>query len=320
MKRMMIVFLGTLFVAALYGEVSAAYPDKPIKAIIGQEAGANTDISARAVFQLLEKELGQPIMVINKPGAGGALGMRELYAAKPDGYTIGVDANLNVLKLQGLLPVDHHDFDVLAIPSVGASAVAVPQKSPFKTIKELVEYAKKNPEKLKFSSVAKGGANYTMAKYFEQVAGVRFTIINNPGGASFIATQVGGGHTDLGIAGTAVLKIMKDAGNLRFLGTLSEERVPGFEDIPTLKENGINVVYLTWHVYVAPKGIPKEAVQRLTSALAKVAITPEYKQWCIQQGRIPTPQYLGEAAVKFLDQNLEIQLPILEELGMTKKK
>jgi len=319
MNWLFAIVLG-IFLIGDAGSAAPAFPDKPIKAIIGQEAGSATDIAARAIFQIMEKDLGQPFMVINKPGAGSALGMREVFEAKPDGYTIGATGTLNTLKLQGLLRGDHHDFDVLAMPSGGVSAVAVPQKSPFNTVKELVEYAQKNPEKLRLSSVAKGGVFHAQAKYFERVVGVRFKIIANPGGASHIATQVSGGHADLGIAGTVALKSQKDAGNLRFLGVMSGERMPGMDEIPTLKESGYPVVFLTWVAYAAPKGIPREAYQKLTSAFSKAAATQEYKQWCIQQGRIPTPQHMGEAAVKLLDQDQEMQLPILEELGLIKKK
>lgn len=319
MTWLMAILLSVFFVGG-FGSESSAYPDKPIKAIIGQEAGSATDLGARAIFQIMEKDLGQPFMVINKPGAGSALGMREVYDAKPDGYTIGASGTLNVLKLQGLLPANHNDFDIISIPSVSVSAVAVPQKSPFKTVKELVEYAKMNPEKLRLSSVSKGGVFHVQAKYFEHVAGVRFKIIANPGGAHFVATQVAGGHADLGVAGIVALKSQKAAGNLRFLGVMSGERVHGMEDIPTLKESGYNVVFLTFVVYAAPKGIPRDAAQKLTAAFAKAAATPEYKQWCIQQGRIPTPQYTGEVALKILDQDLEMQFPILEELGVIKKK
>ncbi len=303
------------------GGASAAYPDKPIKSLICYEAGSATDIMGRQFYQYVEKELGQPIMVVNKPGAASALGLRELYDSKPDGYTWGMSCSVNVLKMMGLLPYDHHDFQVQSVASLTWSALVVPAKSPFKTVKDLVDYAKANPGKLRWSTTSKGAVFYIQAKYFEQVTGTKFNLIANPGGASFIATQVGGGHADVGISSYRPLQSQIEAKNIRVLGITTEKRVPGFENLPTLREQGYDIVLSAWAAGVAPKGLPPEVVQRIDSATKKVAESKEWRDYCITSGSVATPEYVGgEGVVKFLDRDAQIQQPILEELGLIKKK
>jgi len=318
MKKLYFIFLISVILIFYTKEINS-FPIKPIKVIVGYEAGSSTDIAARVIFPILERDLGQPIIIINKPGAASSIAMREVYKEKPDGYTWGVSCSVSVFKLLGLMPLDHNDFSILAIPSLGVAAVAVPAKSPFKSIKELVEYAKENPGKLRCSTTSKGAVHWMQAKNFEQAAGVKFNIIPNPGGASFIATQVGGGHVDLGVASMAALRAQRDAGNLRFLAVMAETRVPGFEEIPTLKENGYNATYVSWQCYLAPKGLPSEIYERLKQAFYRTANSQEYRQWCLKNARIPTPEYIGEKAIKFLDEDREVQKPILEEIGAIKK-
>ena len=302
------------------GEGSAAYPDKPIKSLICYEAGSATDIGGRQFYKYLEKELGQPIMVVNKPGAASALGLREIYDSKPDGYTIGMSCSINVLKIQGLLPYTHHDFHVSSVASLTWSALAVPAKSPFKTIKELVDYAKANPGKLRWSTTSKGAVYWIQSRYFERVTGTKFNLIANPGGASYIATQLGGGHADVGIAAFRPLQGQIEAKNIRILGITTQKRVPGFENLPTLKEQGYDIVLSSWAAGVAPKGLPPEVSQKLIAATKKVAESKEWRDYCVMAGSMATPEYVGEGVMKFLDQDAEIQRPILEEIGVVKSK
>jgi len=298
-----------------------AFPDKPLKAIIGYEAGSATDIGARDFFQpLLEKEMGQPIMIVNKPGAASALAMRELYDSKPDGYTIGLSCSINVLKIQGHLPYTHRDFDVLAVPSLTWSVLAVPGKSPFKSTKDLIEFAKANPGKLRMSTTTRGAVFWIQARYFERLTGTKFNLIVNPGGASYVATQLGGGHADVGIASYRPLKSQIDAGNIRILGITMAQRVPGFTQYPTLKEQGIEMVITAWSAHLAPKGLPADVYKKWLTAYAKVAASKEWEERSLKSASNASPECVGEEAVKFLDKDAEIQRPILEEIGTGKKK
>lgn len=303
-----------VFLVGTYGDAYAAYPDKPIKVIIGYEAGSSADVVARSLLPLVEKELGQPTMIINKPGAASGLAMRELYDSKPDGYTIGISSSVNVLKIQGVLPYTHHDFDVLAVPSLVWCVLAVSAKTPFKSTGELIEYAKANPGKLRMSTTSKGATYWFFANYFERVAGVKFNIIANPGGATHIATQLGGGHADVGIAGYTALQSQIEAGNIRVLAITAAKRVQGFENHPTLKEQGLDIVFESGNFYVAPKGLPPDIYKKLLSAFSKAISSEKWRDWCAIKASTATPEYVGEAAVKLMDQDAEMQRPILESL------
>jgi len=320
MKKVIFSLVLILFLGIESGQSSADYPDKPIKSLICYEAGSATDIGGRQFYKYLEKELGQPIMVVNKPGAASALGLREIYNSKPDGYTIGMSCSVNVLKIMGLLPYDHHDFHVTSLASLTWSALVVSAKSPFKTVKELVDYAKANPGKLRWSTTSKGAVYWIQSRYFERVTGTQYNLIANPGGASYVATQVGGGHADVGIAAYRPLQGQIEAKNIRILGITTEKRVPGFENLPTLKEQGYNIVLSAWAAGVAPKGLPPEVSQKLILAAKKVAESKEWRDYCVMAGSMATPEYVGEGVMKFLDQDAEIQRPILEEIGAAKSK
>jgi len=320
MMKVMLVWAQIFILLSLWsGEGSAAYPDKPIKSLICYEPGSATDIMGRAFYKHLEKELGQPIMVVNKPGAASALGLREIYDSKPDGYTIGLSCSVNVLKTMGLLPYTHHDFSVLSVASLTWSALVVSAKTPYKNVKELVDDAKANPGKLRWSTTSKGAVFWIQSRYFERLTGTKFNLIANPGGASYIATQLGGGHADVGIASYRPLQSQVEAKNIRVLGITTEARVPGFENLPTLKEQGYNIVLSAWAAGVAPKGLPPEVYQKIISTTRKVAESKEWRDYCVATGSVASPEYVGEAAAKFLDRDAEIQRPILEEIGVTKK-
>lgn len=320
MKRKFFIFtLSVFFLGVLISGVSA-YPDKPIKLIIGYEAGSASDLIGRTFLKHMEKELGQPFMIVNKPGAASALGLRELLDAKPDGYTLGMSCSVNVLKILGHLPKTHHDFDVIGIPLLTGSVLAVPANSPFKSVKELVEHAKANPNKLRMSTTSKGAVFWIHARYFERLTGAKFNLISNPGGASFIATQLGGGHADVGFAAYMPLQGQIKAGNIRMLGVTTEKRVEAFPDLPTFKEQGYDMVVTGWAAILAPKGLPSDIHKKLLSAHAKIVGMKAWQDFCKVTGSVGSPEYTGEGAIKHLDQDAEIQRPILEEIGAVQSK
>ena len=314
MKRFLIGTFVVLLFGVFFNEARAAYPDKPIKVIIGYEAGSSGDSVARALYPLMEKELGQPFVIINKPGAASALAMREVMEAKPDGYTFGMSFSINVLKIQGLLPYTHRDFDVLSIPARAGAVLAVPFKSHIQSAKELVDYAKENPGKLRMSTTAKGAAHWIQVAMFERATGAKFAVIENPGGGSYIATQLGGNHADAGILSFSAILSQYQSGNVRFLATTGPSRMRGYDKLQTLKEQGYNMVSTTGVTILGPKKLPPEIYKRLTSTFAKVTGSQEWADWCMRRANTPTPNLVGEEAAKFLDQEAESMRPILETL------
>ncbi|MGZ8212601.1 MAG: tripartite tricarboxylate transporter substrate binding protein, partial [Burkholderiales bacterium] len=256
------------------------YPVKPITAIVAVEAGADGDVLVRPIYQRMSKMLGQPILVVNKPGGGSSIGYRELHAAKPDGYTIGWgSATIITNKLQGVSPLDYHDFTQL-----GAYATYFPiliastkTKLQFNTVQDAISYAKKNPGAINFSTAGVGQSWWVAATAFIGGTGIKVNTIPQPGTGAMTVAQVAGGHAELGVAAMGSAKSMVEAGQVKFLATLGGSRAPApYDKIPTVKELGYDVVWESTNFIMGPPKMPKEIVQVLADAVEKAAKDPEF--------------------------------------------
>jgi len=206
MKRLLIAILSVLpglgFFSLGVAQAAEKYPVKPIVCIVAVEAGADGDVLVRPVMQRVSKMLGQPIMIVNKPGAGSSIGYRELHAAKPDGYTIGWgSATIITNKLQGVSPLDYHDFTQLGgyatfFPIVIGSTKS---KIQFNTIQEAIAHAKANPGKLNMATAGVGQSWWVAAMSFLGGTGININTIPQAGAGALVVAQVAGGHAELGL-------------------------------------------------------------------------------------------------------------------------
>ena len=189
--------------------------------------------------------LGQPILVVNKPGGGSSIGYQKLHAGWPDGYTIGWgSATIITNKVQGVSPLDHHDFTQLGAYATYFPIVVASTKSkvPLNTIQEAVQYAKANPGKLNMSTAGVGQSWWVAAMAMIGGTGIQVNTIPQPGAGAMTIAQVAGGHAELGVAALGSAKSMIEAGQMKFLATLGEARAPAqYDKIPTEKELGYNV-------------------------------------------------------------------------------
>jgi tripartite-type tricarboxylate transporter receptor subunit TctC len=256
------------------------YPVKPIQCIVAVEAGADGDVLVRPILERVSKTLGQPIVVVNKPGGGSSIGYRELHAARPDGYTIGWgSATIITNKLQGVSPLDHHDFTQLGayatyFPIVISSTKTKPQ---FNTIQEAISYAKANPGKINMSTAGVGQSWWVAAMSLIGGTGINVNTIPQPGAGAMTVAQVAGGHAELGVAALGSAKSMIEAGQVKFLATLGDARAPApYDKIPTAKELGYNVSWESTNFLMGPPKMPKEVVTVLVNAIEKAAKDPEY--------------------------------------------
>ena len=286
MNRWAITWVGIClpFAAA---HAASSYPVKPINCIVAVEAGADGDVLVRPLLDRMSKTLGQPIVVVNKPGGGSSIGYREVHAAKPDGYTIGWgSATIITNKLQGVSPLDYHDFTHLGgyatfFPIVIASAKSKPQ---FGTIKEVIEYAKANPGKLDVSTAGVGQSWWVAAMAFIGGTGLKVNTIPQPGAGAMTVAQVAGGHAPVGVAALGSAKSMIDAGQVKFLATLGDGRAPApYDKYPTMKELGYDVSWESTNFLMGPKNMRKEAVAALSAALEKAAKDPEYVKFAVSR-------------------------------------
>ena len=284
MKKFAIAILGALSCAGFLGAGAAqaadSYPVKPITFIVAVEAGADGDVLVRPLMQRVSQMLGQPIVIVNKPGGGSSIGYSELHAAKPDGYTLGWgSATIITNKLQGVSPLDYNDFTQL-----GGYAVFFPillastkSKQTFNTVQEAIAFAKANPGKVTLSTAGVGQSWWVAAMSFLGGTGINMNSIPQPGAGAMTVAQVAGGHAELGIAALGAAKAMVESGQIKFIASLGDNRAPApYDKVPTIRELGYDVSWESTNFVFGPPKLPKEIVAVLVSAIEKAAREPDF--------------------------------------------
>ncbi|ANN70502.1 tripartite tricarboxylate transporter substrate binding protein [Bordetella bronchialis] len=272
---------GTMMLGA--SAAAAEWPERPVELIVGFAAGGGTDITARTLAVFLEKELGGSVVVVNKPGASGALGLGLVARAKPDGYTLGMTNMPGLLTL----PIERNagftgaDFTYLATLVRDPSAFSVKADSPYQSLKQLIDAARAKPGRLSYGSTGVGTDDHLALVMFEAATG---TDLNHVpfNGAGPLRNAVLGGHADVG--GMNLGEAMPYSGSkLRILAQASDKRSPLAPDVPTFKEQGVDLVFASERGVVAPKGLPPEVEQKLAKALERIANNPEFQKTMLQQ-------------------------------------
>ena len=326
MKRFVVVVLNLFFClgSAQWAVVQSAeqFPNKPITCIVAVEAGADGDVVNRQLMQNLSQVLGQPIMVVNKPGAGSAIGYRELHNAKPDGYTIGwASATIVTNRLQGISPIDYHDYTQLGayatfFPILVASTMT--QRN-FKTVQEVISYARAHPGEVSMAIAGIGHSWWVAAMSFLNGTGLEINGIPQAGGGAMVINQVAGGHTDLGIGALGSAKGMIGNGRLRFLASLGDERAPApYDQFPTVKELGYEVSWESTNMVLGPPKMPQGVVDILVKGIEKVSHDPNFIKFCIRTdarwGYIPP-----DKVVPVMDKRRMAVREIMSKAGILKE-
>ena len=304
-------------------QAAEKYPVKPITCLIPLEAGSDGDIAMRPMMNKAATILGKPILIVNKPGAACTIGYRELLAAKPDGYTISSATGTIVSnKLQGLMPYDYRNFTVIGIYWVGTPIITASTKSKrnFKTIAEVLAYAKLHPGEVSIATGGTGQILWIATMAFQEATGLEFNVIPQEGAGGFATAQVAGGHTDLGVSFLASAKPQIEAGNIRLLAVFGSRRAPGkYADIPALKEIGYDVPVASPNAILGPPKMPKEVTHKLISAFETVYNDAEFQQHIINRNSLPS-YFPSEKAVERYDQDRRIYKSIMEKAGVLKEK
>lgn len=263
------------------GVAQAAWPERPIRMIVAYAPGGGTDIIARVMAPYIAKHLGPnaSIVVMNRPGAGGAIGFAELANAAPDGYTIGFINTPNVLTIpiERKVPFTWQSFDLLGNVIDDPGNFSVHADSPVKSLAELVAYAKANPGAVSYGTTGIGSDDHLAAMMFERAAGVKLTHVPFKGGAevhnAIASKQIYMASMNIGEA----LQYQKGGTPLRHLGQMSANRTTLAPAVPTFTEQGFKIVMASLRGIAAPKGLPPAIREQLVSAVQKAAADPEFQ-------------------------------------------
>ena len=270
--------LCAIFATAVISPAVAQYPDKPIRFIVPQAPGSNTDLYSRLIAAEMSKTLGQQIVIENKPGAAFTVGLDAIAKAPPDGYTIGMGliGGLAIAPhMVAKLPYDiEKDFQPVAQVSRAYMILAVSPKSPLNSVKDIIDYAKANPGKLSNASSATGSPGHVGAELFKYMADVKITHVPYRGGAGAVNDLIAG-HVDMMLEGLQSMAPHVREGRVKGVGVSGTARSPAFPDIPTLAEAGVpGYEATTWLGVVAPAKTPRDVVDKLNKAVNDALKSP----------------------------------------------
>jgi tripartite-type tricarboxylate transporter receptor subunit TctC len=286
-KINLLLVFGTLSLPSL-GYSQANYPSKPINFIVPYGAGGGADSRSRQIAQKMSVTLKQPIIVDNKPGAGGNIGTEFIAKASPDGYTIGMGNFAPMAVNKTLFGNLRYDPDVDLAPIVliekGPLVLVVNPSSPFKTVQDIVVAAKAKPGELTFSSGGIGGSHQLSAELFKQNAGIDMIHVPYKSGSAALTDLMAGNVTMMFDQMYSAMPSIK-ADKLRPIAITSKKRSPLLPNIPTFAEMGYpRVEVLNWQGLIAPKGTPKAIIDNLNAAANEALKDPQLREIMLSQG------------------------------------
>ena len=308
-------------VALAFGSAHAAWPERPITLVVPWAAGGGTDATARIVGALLEKELGQPVNVVNRAGGNGVVGHQAISGARADGYTIGMlTVEISMLHHQGLTMLTPKDYTPLALMNVDPAAVTVSATSPYKTMADLMKDIQANPGRLKASGTGQGGiwhlALAGMLKDLKLETSAVAWVPSNGAAPAMLELAAGG----IGIVTAALpeARSLIDAGRARPLAVMSATPSALYPDVPTLKSvTGSDWTMGVWRGIAGPKGLPADVQKKMETVLKKINESKEYRDF--MAGRGFGVAYADAAGFgQFMDKGDADMGKVLSGLGMAK--
>ncbi|ARS54190.1 tripartite tricarboxylate transporter substrate binding protein [Kushneria konosiri] len=304
MKRLLSTFAMTAAMAMGAPVLAADYPTKSIDMVVPFSAGGGNDTFVRALQPLLEKQLGQDLVIRNIAGGGGAVGTSRVAASKPDGYTLLAASNaMLTLEAMGNVAFTHNDFDFIAKVIEEPYVIAVGDNDKYKDLKSLIE-ASKQGKRLKVGVSGVGSSAHIAAVAMQNITGADFNIIPYPGGSETISAAMGN-HVDAVVLGGAELRSALESGRLTALAMSYAERSDALPDVPTFQEEGYDLTLTVWRGIAAPKGIPQEAEQRWVEAIKQIVADGSYEQTAENLGTQLAPLY-GDELDSFIDRSAEV--------------
>ena len=285
--------LRALALVALVVPVAAlgqAWPTKPVRLVSPFPAGGGTDAFARPLAAHLSQQLGQQFIIDNRGGAGGTIGADNVAKSPPDGYNflVGAVHHTIAVSVYSKLPYDlEKDFVPVTMVAMVPNVIVLFPKVPIGSVKELIEYAKANPDKLNFGSAGNGTSHQLAAELFKVKTGIRMNHVPYKGAGPAMQDLLAG-QVDLMFDGMGSSAPQIRAGRLKALAVTTAGRSPAFPDVPTVQEAGVpGYEVTTWYALWAPAGTPQEIVVRLQQEVARAMASPQLKEIWAQQGASP---------------------------------
>ncbi len=326
MKSRERIFLVCLLVTVVglrwLGLALAEYPERPITMICPYGAsGGTADTSLRPLCKHAENTLGQPIAVINKPGASGSLAAGTLAAAHPDGYTLG-------MVTFGPLTMSPHMYDINYDPFTSFDFIlafgkymygpAVRSDSPFKTLKDMINYAKAHPGKVKYSTVGLATPTHTGMVQLGKLAGVKWEVVVFKKASDCVTACLGGHVEVISQTPAAVVPPIK-AGQLRLLASMSDTRWPWVPEVPTVRELGYDFDVVSWLALAAPRGTPRPIMDKLTYAFKKALDDQEFIK-IMDRIYVPVVYRTANEFKKLVDEGYKDMEKMILDLGLHKSQ
>lgn len=248
------------------------FPARPIELVIPFGAGGSHDLTARALSSVAQQYLGQPLLVVLKPGGGGAVASQLVSRARPDGYTLlfGGSGPNTIYPIVQKAPTGPEQLAAVARINYSPAVFAVRADAPWRTFREALDHMKKNPGALRFANTGTWGAADLPMRILARAAGIEYSNIPYDGGGPALLAVLGG-HADASFLFTAQLLPQIGAGKIRALAVTDTARHQDLPDVPTLREEGIDVVFTQWRAVLAPRGTPQPILEKLESAFKRMS-------------------------------------------------
>ncbi len=277
--------------AMIPGFAEQPYPAHSVQLLVAYPAGGGTDTLARMVSEALGRELGQTVVVINKPGGAGLIGTQAALRAAPDGYTLLLDTGNSTLRpaIEPATRFKPADFVPVALLTETPVALVVSGSLPVNTLAELVAYSKAHPGQINYASTGPGSPQHLMGELMKKKAGLDWVQVPYQGGGPALA-DLASGRVQVMFSNPVPLMPYLGTGRIKVLAVTSPERLPALDGVPTMKEAGLSDFGVAfWNGVLAPAGTPAPVVEKVGAALLKVMAQPRVKQALLRQGSVLTP-------------------------------
>ena len=296
---------------------AAAFPDKPLELTVLFGAGSAADLLARKLAELAGKDLGQPVAVVNRTGAGGALGYTHVRGQSPDGYALVWNSNsISTAYHAGNMKLDYTAFAGVAALTSEPVSLAVKADAPWKDIGELIAHAKANPGQVRLGNSGRGSFTHLVAVALENRAGVKLTHV--PFGRELAITTVLGDKIEASVQLPAEIMAQVMGRQVRVLAISGEKRLASLPDVPTLTESGIDLTMSLWRGVAVPKGTPEAAIARLERAFTQAAQSAEFRVFAARMGALVELRGAKDFDAFMARDDREIAA-LMEQIGLRKQ-